>query len=71
MAILTQMVEDQKEMKSQITKLTRTLTIQEQGKFPSKPQSNPKGQHTVEISSTDLQKIKGMNAITTQSGKIL
>ena len=33
--ILTQVVEDQKEMKSQITKLTNALVTQEQGKFPS------------------------------------
>ena len=36
-AILTQVVEDQKETKSQITKLTSALTIQEQGKFPFQP----------------------------------
>ena len=36
-AILTQVVEDQKKMQSQITKLTSALTIQEQEKFP--PQS--------------------------------
>ena len=70
-AILTQVVEDQKEMKSQITKLTSALTIQERGKFPSQPQSNPKGQHMAETSSIDLQNIKGVNAITTRSGKIL
>ena len=37
--ILTQVVEDEKEMKSQITKLISALTIQERGKFPS--QLNP------------------------------
>ena len=58
-AILTQVVEYQKEMKSQITELTSTLTIQERGKFPSQPQSNPKGEDMAETSQTDSQKIKG------------
>ena len=70
-AILTQVVEDQKKMKSQITKLTSALTIQERGKFPSQPQSNPKGQHMAKTLSTNSQNIKGVNAITTWSGKIL
>ena len=34
-AILTEVVEDQKKMKSQITKLTSALIVEEQGKFPS------------------------------------
>ena len=64
-------MEDQKEMKSQITKLTSALIVQEQGKFPSQHQSNPKGQHMAETSHTDSPNIKGVNAITTRSGKVL
>ena len=42
-SVLTQLVEENKEIKSQITKVTSSLAIQERGKFPSQPQSNPKG----------------------------
>ena len=43
-SVLTQVVEENKEIKSQISKLTSALTVQERGRFPSQPQSNPKGQ---------------------------
>ena len=42
-SILMQLVEENKEIKSQITKVTISLAIQERDKFPSQPQSNPKG----------------------------
>ena len=70
-AILTQVVEDQKEMKSQITKLTSTLTVQEWGKFPSQPQSNPKWATYGRNLTPKLKKHQGVNAITTESAKIL
>ncbi|KAL5548071.1 hypothetical protein UlMin_003302 [Ulmus minor] len=35
--------EEQKVIKSQLTKLTSLLTVQEQGHFPSQPQLNPRG----------------------------
>ncbi|POO00107.1 hypothetical protein TorRG33x02_042340, partial [Trema orientale] len=57
-SILTQVVEENKEIKSQITKLTNALTVQERGRFPAQPQSNPKGQHLTQTSSTDTQNIK-------------
>lgn len=41
--VLTQMVKDNKEIKNYITKLTNDFGIQEQGKFPYLPKSNPKG----------------------------
>ena len=41
--VLTQLVEENKETNGQITKVTSSLAIQERGKFPSQPQSNPKG----------------------------
>ncbi|GMN57772.1 hypothetical protein TIFTF001_026872 [Ficus carica] len=72
-SLFTQMVEESKEMKTLITKLTGALAIyvQEQGKFPSQAQSNPKRQHMVQTSNFEDQNIKEVNAITTRSGKIL
>ncbi|KAL5732809.1 hypothetical protein ACOSQ2_032501 [Xanthoceras sorbifolium] len=68
--ILTQVVEDQKEMKSQITKLTSALSVQERGKIPSQPHPNPKGQHMAETSK-NAKNVKEVNAVTTRSGKVL
>ncbi|XP_024026423.1 uncharacterized protein LOC112093051 [Morus notabilis] len=65
------MVEESKEMKSQITKLTGALAVQERGKFPSQAQSNPKGQHMAQTSCLDNQNVKEVNAISTRSGKIM
>ena len=42
-SMLTQLVEENKEIKSQITKLTEALTVQERGRFPSQAQSNLRG----------------------------
>ena len=52
--------EEQKVIKSELTKLNNLLTIQEQGKLPSQTQPNPNSQNT-----------KGVNAITTRSGKVV
>ena len=52
--------EEQKVIKSQLTKLNNLLTIQEQGKLPSQTQPNPSTQNT-----------RGANAITTRSGKVV
>ncbi|KAL5564894.1 hypothetical protein UlMin_028058 [Ulmus minor] len=52
--------EEQKVIKSQLTKLNNLLMIQEQGKLPSQTQPNPSTQNT-----------RGANAITTQSGKVV
>ena len=65
------MVEESKEMKSQISKLTGDLAIQECDKFLSQAQSNAKGQHMVQTSHFEDHSIKEVNAITTSSGKIL
>uniref|UniRef100_A0A2N9HZU3 RNA-directed DNA polymerase n=1 Tax=Fagus sylvatica TaxID=28930 RepID=A0A2N9HZU3_FAGSY len=43
-ALLNQLAEENKEMKSHISKLTNALTVNEKGKFPSQPQI-PQGQH--------------------------
>ncbi|XP_024027051.1 uncharacterized protein LOC112093226 [Morus notabilis] len=68
-SMLTQLVEENKEIKSQITKLTEALTIQERGKFPSQAQSNLRGQHMAQTSNSKGQNIKKVNAISTRSCK--
>ncbi|GMN65531.1 hypothetical protein TIFTF001_034610, partial [Ficus carica] len=70
-SLFTQMVEESKEMKSQITKLTGALAVQERGKFLSQAQSNPTGQHMAQTANSEGRNIKEVNAITTHSGKIL
>ncbi|XP_062075275.1 uncharacterized protein LOC133779316 [Humulus lupulus] len=66
-----QMMEEIKEMKSQFSKLTRSLAISERGKLPSQPQFNAQGQHMAQTSSSNNQNIKEANAIITRSGKAL
>ncbi|KAL5579072.1 hypothetical protein UlMin_011514 [Ulmus minor] len=61
--------EEQKVTKSQLTKLTNLLTVQEQGHFPSQPQLNPRGQHMAQTSNPDKQHVKEANVIITRSGK--
>ncbi|KAL5580046.1 hypothetical protein UlMin_012488 [Ulmus minor] len=61
--------EEQKVIKSQLTKLTSLLTVQEQGHFPSQPQPNPRGQHMAETSNPGKQHVKEANVIITRSGK--
>ena len=53
-------VDEQREFRSQLTKLTNSLATQEQGNLPSQPQPNPSSQNT-----------RGVNAITTRSGKVV
>ncbi|XP_024024964.1 uncharacterized protein LOC112092621 [Morus notabilis] len=65
--MLTQLVEENKEIKSQITKLTEALTVQERGRFPSQAQSNLRGQHMAQTSNNEGQNIKEVNAISTRS----
>ncbi|XP_024027996.1 uncharacterized protein LOC112093551 [Morus notabilis] len=67
-SMLTQLVEENKEIKSQITKLTEALTVQKRGRFPSQVQSNLRGQHMAQTSNSEGQNIKEVNAISTQSG---
>ncbi|KAL5582797.1 hypothetical protein UlMin_015239 [Ulmus minor] len=61
--------EEQKVIKSQITKLTNLLTVQEQGHFPLQPQPNPRGQHVAQTSNPDKQHVKEANVIITCSRK--
>ncbi|XP_024026577.1 uncharacterized protein LOC112093078, partial [Morus notabilis] len=70
-SLFTQMVEESKEMKSQITNLTGALAVQERDKFPSEAQSNPKGQHMAQTSCLDNQNVKEVNAISARSTKIM
>ena len=70
-SLFTQMVEENKEMKSQITKLTGALAFNEWGKFPSQAQSSQKGQHMAQTSNSNDHNIKEVNAITTRTGKIV
>ncbi|XP_024022405.1 uncharacterized protein LOC112091898 [Morus notabilis] len=67
-SMLTQLVEENKEIKSQITKLTEALTVQEHHRFPSQAQSNLRGQHIAQTSNSKGQNIKEVNAISTPSG---
>ncbi|KAL5583500.1 hypothetical protein UlMin_015942 [Ulmus minor] len=60
--------EEQKVIKSQLTKLTSLLTVQEQGHFPSQPQPNPRGQHMAETSNPGKQHVKEAIVIITRSG---
>ena len=46
--LLIQLAEDNREIKSHISKLTSSLTINEKRKFPSQPQ-NPQGQHMANV----------------------
>ncbi|GMN21907.1 hypothetical protein TIFTF001_040138 [Ficus carica] len=69
-AIFTLMVEENKEIKSQISKLTNALAIQEHGKLPSQAQSILVGQYMAQTSSSNAQNIKEVNAIMNRSSII-
>ncbi|GKV43629.1 hypothetical protein SLEP1_g50893 [Rubroshorea leprosula] len=70
-SIFTQVVEENKDIKSQLTKLTNALTIQERGKIPSQPQANPKNLHLVQESIFNSENIIGVNAIMTRTSKVI
>ncbi|XP_042992139.1 uncharacterized protein LOC122318644 [Carya illinoinensis] len=57
--------EENKEIKSHMSKLMSSLSVNEQGKFPSQAQFAPRGQHVAQ------ENLKDVNAIVTQSGKSL
>ena len=56
-------------MKSQMTKLTNTLSIQERGKLPAQPYVHQKGQHMAQASTSSNENLKEVNAVTTRSGQ--
>uniref|UniRef100_A0A2N9GGE5 Reverse transcriptase/retrotransposon-derived protein RNase H-like domain-containing protein n=1 Tax=Fagus sylvatica TaxID=28930 RepID=A0A2N9GGE5_FAGSY len=66
-ALLNQLAEENKEMKSHISKLTNALTVNEKGKFPSQPQI-PQGQHMAQ-GSQNKKNVEHVNEVTTRSGK--
>uniref|UniRef100_A0A2N9IZ94 Integrase catalytic domain-containing protein n=1 Tax=Fagus sylvatica TaxID=28930 RepID=A0A2N9IZ94_FAGSY len=66
-ALLNQLAEENKEMKSHISKLTNALTVNEKGKFPSQPQV-PQGQHMAQ-GSQNKKNVEHVNEVTTRSGK--
>ncbi|XP_062075040.1 uncharacterized protein LOC133779053 [Humulus lupulus] len=67
MLVQTQMVEEMKDMKSQMTKLNIYLAIQECGRLPVQPLIHQKGKHMAETSTSTDTNLKEVNAITTQS----
>ena len=66
--MLTQLVGDNREIKSHISKLTSSLTINEKGNFSSQPQ-NFQGQHMVQCSIKDKSHLQQVNAINTLKWK--
>uniref|UniRef100_A0A2N9G390 RNA-directed DNA polymerase n=1 Tax=Fagus sylvatica TaxID=28930 RepID=A0A2N9G390_FAGSY len=66
-AILNRLVEDNKEFRSHLSKLTTTLSINEKGKFPSQPHI-PHGQYMAQ-GSQDKPNNEHINVVTTRSGK--
>uniref|UniRef100_A0A2N9HFB1 Reverse transcriptase domain-containing protein n=1 Tax=Fagus sylvatica TaxID=28930 RepID=A0A2N9HFB1_FAGSY len=66
-ALLNQLAEENKEMKSHISKLTNALIVNEKGKFPSQPQI-PQGQHMAQ-GSQNKKNVEHVNEVTTRSGK--
>ncbi|XP_022859339.1 uncharacterized protein LOC111380103 [Olea europaea var. sylvestris] len=69
--MITQIVEENKEIKTHMSKLTNALTVVERGKFPAQAQPNPRGQHMAQISGSRENILKEVNAITTRSGKVI
>ena len=66
--MLTQLLVENREIKSHISKLTSSLSINEKGNFPFQPQ-NFQGQHMVQCSIKIKSHLQQVNAINTLSGK--
>jgi hypothetical protein len=66
-AILNRLVEDNKEFRSHLSKLTTTLSVNEKGKFPSQAHI-PHGQYMAQ-GSQDKPNNEHVNIVTTRSGK--
>uniref|UniRef100_A0A2N9FL78 RNA-directed DNA polymerase n=1 Tax=Fagus sylvatica TaxID=28930 RepID=A0A2N9FL78_FAGSY len=66
-AILNRLVEDNKEFRSHLSKLTTTLSVNEKGKFPSQAHI-PHGQYMAQ-GSQDKPNNEHVNVVTTRSGK--
>ena len=58
--------------KDTLAKLTSALSFQENGKFPSQPQQNPKVKYNVNASSSRSQHMDQVKSdITLRSGKVI
>ncbi|XP_022870992.1 uncharacterized protein LOC111390217 [Olea europaea var. sylvestris] len=69
--MIAKVVEENKEIKNHMSKLTNALAVGECGKFPAQAQPNPKGQHMAQTSGSEKTNFKEANAITTRSGKVV
>ncbi|XP_022856849.1 uncharacterized protein LOC111377926 [Olea europaea var. sylvestris] len=69
--MITQIVEENKEIKYHMSKLTNVLAVGEHEKFPAQAQPNPRGQHMTQTSGSGETNLKEVNAITTRSGKVI
>lgn len=63
-SLFSQLVEENKEIKSQLSKLTNSMSINEKEKFLAKDQANPKG---VNLTESEFEHAKSMIAL--RSGK--
>jgi len=70
--INTQNAQTMVDLKDTFAKFTSALSFQEKGKFPSKPQQNPKGQYISSASNSGSQHMNQVKSvITLRSGKVI
>jgi len=70
--INTQLAQSMTGFKNALAKFTFALSFQENGKFPSQPQQNPKGQYNANASSFGSQHMDQVKlVITLRSGKVI
>ena len=61
---MSQLVDENKDIKRHLLKLTNVLAIQEKGKATSQAPSNPKGHQMAQTSKPTTQITKEVNALT-------
>ena len=70
--INTQNAQTMADLKDTLAKFTSALSFQEEGKFPSQPQQNPRGQYNANASSSESQHMDNVQSvITLHSGKVI
>ena len=70
--INTQLAQSMTGFKDALVKFTSTLSFQENGKFQSQPQQNPKEQYNVNASNSESQHMNEVKSIITlRSGKVI
>ncbi|XP_022855599.1 uncharacterized protein LOC111376835 [Olea europaea var. sylvestris] len=69
--MIGQLVEENKEIKNHVSKLTNALTVWEREKFLVQAQPNPRGQHMAQTFGVGESNLREVNAITTRSGKVI